>query len=440
MTPAQVIQKKRDGRELSPEEIRAFVRGLSDGSFADYQASALLMAIFFQGLSLDETVALTAAMADSGERLDLSVIPGVKADKHSTGGVGDKVSLILAPLAAACGLKVPMMAGRGLGHTGGTIDKLESISGYQADLPISRFTEIVRDVGCAIMGQTTKIAPADKKLYALRDVTATIDSIPLITASILSKKLAEGTQFLVMDVKVGSGAFMRQASGARALGKMLIKVGAKLGLEVRVLLTDMNQPLGYAAGNALEVVECMEILRGEKGVGTSADLKELTLLLAAHMLHASKVCKSLGEGKKRAVDVLQSGAAWSVFERMIAAQGGDVEQVRDLSLLPKAESAVEWRAWKSGILSRFDVQELGWLLVELGAGRKRTEDRIDPAVGMTFQRKLGASLKKGDVIVTVHCRAHQAALVARLEERFRKAVEIKSSKRPAPKLVLEVLQ
>ncbi len=440
MTPAQMIQKKRDGRELTADEIRAFVKGLSDGSFTDYQASALLMAIFFQGLTLDETVALTDAMASSGERLDLSVIPGVKADKHSTGGVGDKVSLILAPLAAACGLKVPMMAGRGLGHTGGTVDKLESISGYRADLPMSRFTEIVRDVGCAIIGQTSKITPADKKLYALRDVTATIDSIPLITASILSKKIAEGTQYLVMDVKVGSGAFMRQASSARALGKMLIKVGAKLGLTVRVLLTDMNQPLGYATGNALEVVECVEVLRGQKGSGSSADLKELTLLLVAHMLHVTKSCKSLGEGKKRAMDVLQSGAAWPVFERMIAAQGGELEQIRNVKLLPRAEETVEWKAWKSGVLSRFDVQELGWLLVELGAGRRRAEDQIDPGVGITFQQKLGARLKKGDVIATVHCRAQQRTLVTRLEERFREAVEIGSAKKSAPKLVLEVLQ
>ncbi len=440
MTPAQIIQKKRDGRELTREEIRGFVKGLSDGGFADYQASALLMAIYFQGLNLEETVALTEAMADSGERLDLSVIRGVKADKHSTGGVGDKVSLILAPLAAACGLKVPMMAGRGLGHTGGTVDKLESITGFQADLPMSRFTQIVRDVGCAIIGQTAHIAPADKKLYGLRDVTGTIESLPLITASILSKKLAEGTQYLVMDVKVGNGAFMRQAAQARQLGKLLIKVGARLGLKVRVLLTDMNQPLGYAAGNALEVKECIDVLRGLKNAESSIDLKELTLLLTAHMLHMSKVCKSLGEGKKRAIDVLQSGTAWPVFERMVAAQGGNTGQIQDLTKLPAAEKTVEWKAWKSGNLSRMDVQELGWLLVELGAGRARAADTIDPAVGMIFHRKLGSAVKTGEKLITVHCQSKQLAAVERLEKRFRKALDIGSTRKPTPKLVLEVLQ
>ncbi len=440
MTPAQLIQKKKDGRELSAEEIRSFVRGLADGSFADYQASALLMAIFFRGLSLDETVALTAAMAESGERLDLSSIPGVKVDKHSTGGVGDKVSLILAPLVAACGLKVPMMAGRGLGHTGGTIDKLESVRGYRADLPLSRFTEIVRDVGCAIIGQTGQIAPADKKLYALRDVTATIDSIPLITASILSKKIAEGTQHLVMDVKLGSGAFMRNTTSARQLGRMLIKVGAKLGLKVRVLLTDMNQPLGYSAGNALEVKECIEIFRGEKTADSSTDLKELTLILAAHMLHMSKTVKSLGEGRKKAEQALQNGQAWKVFLRMMKEQGADIALLEKPVGLPRAEMQVEWKAWKRGKLTKMNVEQIGWLLVELGAGRARASDSIDPSVGFCFHKKLGAPVRQGDVLVTVHCQKSQLERVHSLEARFRAAVELGATKKPTPKLVLEVLQ
>jgi pyrimidine-nucleoside phosphorylase len=343
--PSSVIRKKRDGHPLTTEEINSFIRGLSDWSagqtgpsvVTDYQATAFLMAVYFSGMTLNETIALTEAMLKSGEQYDLSKISGIKVDKHSTGGVGDKVSLILAPLAAACNLKVPMMAGRGLGFSGGTLDKLESISGFNVHLNREEFEKILEDVGCAMIGQSDKIAPADKKLYALRDVTATVDCIPLITASILSKKLAEGSEALILDVKVGNGAFMKTHAAARKLAKTLTHVATKMNLPARALLTNMNQPLGYAVGNALEVQECIEILKNEKRSDTSsADLKELTVQLCAHMLELSKITNNLTEGRKLAHRKLQDGTAWKIFRDLVSAQGGSLEQIDHPEKLPRA--------------------------------------------------------------------------------------------------------
>ena len=442
-SPATIIQKKRDGHELSPDEIRQFVQGISAGSVADYQATAFLMAVFFQGMSLDETVALTQSMLASGERYDLSSVKGPKVDKHSTGGVGDKVSLILAPLAAACGLKVPMMSGRGLGHSGGTLDKLESIQGFNVHLSRSKFEELLNRIGCGMIGQSEKIVPADKKLYALRDVTATVECIPLIVASILSKKVAEGAEGLVLDVKVGSGAFMKSREDARKLAKTLVQVARKMGLQCRAVLSNMNQPLGYAVGNSLEVLESIEILRNHEKQSkdlNSADLKELTIQLCAHMLELGGIVKNLTEGRKLAHKKLIDGSAWNVFLELVKAQGGSVTQVMDPKKLPLSSRKLQWRAKKRGYISKMETEILGKILVELGGGRKKASDSVDPSVGLVFHRKLGSQVKVGDPIATVYVssRQEQSSLLA-LEEEFHAAIEISGARKPVPKLIFEVL-
>ncbi len=436
MNPVQLIEKKRDGIELKAEEIGAFIRGLTEGTVEDYQATAFLMATYFQGMTPAETVALTRAMLDSGERMDLAAIPGAKVDKHSTGGVGDKVSLILAPLAAACGLVVPMMAGRGLGHSGGTLDKLESIAGYRVNLEKQEYIRILKKVGCAIIGQSASIAPADKKLYALRDVTGTVPCIPLICGSILSKKLAEGTRALLLDVKVGSGAFMKTLTEARALSRALIAVAAKLGLPARALITDMNQPLGYSAGNSLEVIECIEILQGRKPERAdllSTDLRELTLTQCAQMLVLGKKAKSVREGRVLALARLQDGSAWKKFRAMVQEQGGDIRWIEDPSLFPRAPIQKTWIARKRGYLKSMDTEALGKILVELGGGRKKASDSIDPAVGFWFHAKLGAQIKTGQPMVTVFAR-HEKDL-RRLEDWFHASIQISSTRPKVPPLL-----
>jgi len=434
--PVWTIEKKRDGRELTREEITNFVCGLLNGETAEYQATAFLMAVYFKGMSLQETVYLTEAMLNSGERYDLSHITGPKVDKHSTGGVGDKVSLILAPLAAACGLKVPMMSGRGLGHSGGTLDKLESIAGFDVHLSRQRFEEVLTELGCAMIGQSEKIAPVDKKLYALRDVTGTVECIPLIVASILSKKLAEGTEALVLDVKVGSGAFMKTREQARKLAKTLIAVARKMNLPCRALLTDMNQPLGYAVGNALEVMESIQVLQNEKQADASSlDLKELSVQLCAHMLEIGKVTRNLAEGRTLARRKLSDGGAWKIFQQMVREQGGDVEQVLDPSKLPRAPKVISWAAKKRGFITKMDTETLGKILVELGGGRKKASDSVDPGVGLLFHKKLGARVQAGEPLVTVH--ASDQANLAELEERFLGAVTVSDVRKPVPKLIFE---
>jgi len=442
VNPVSVIERKRDGKTLSAEEIQGFVRGLTDGSVEDYQATAFLMATYFQGMEPDETVALTRAMLESGERVDLSSISGPKVDKHSTGGVGDKVSLILAPLAAACGLVVPMMAGRGLGHTGGTLDKLESIPGFKVRLSQAETLKVLKQVGCVIIGQTDAIAPADKKLYSLRDVTGTVPCLPLICGSILSKKLAEGTDALLLDVKVGSGAFMKTLGEAKTLSKALIAVAKKLGLPARALITDMNQPLGYAAGNALDVIECIEVLKNHKHSPElergSLDLRELTLQSCAHMLMLGKKSKSLAEARKLAADRLQDGTAWEKFKQMVQAQGGKLDAIEHPEKLPKAPVQVRWKAKRGGFIKSMDTESIGKILVDLGGGRKKTSDRVDPAVGFWFHKKLGAKVSAKEALVTVF--ASSNADLAELEARFHEAIQITPSRAKVPPLVHALVQ
>ncbi len=440
--PVWVIQKKRDGHALSESEINDFVGGILSGQVKDYQASAWLMATTLKGMTTEETTWLTRAMLESGKRYDLSDIPGAKVDKHSTGGVGDKVSIILAPLAAACGISVPMMSGRGLGHSGGTLDKLEAIPGFRTGLDENEFRQTLRTLGCAMIGQSRAIAPVDRILYALRDVTATVECVPLITASIISKKAAEGTDGLVLDVKTGSGAFMKSLPEAKRLAASLALVGKQMGLKCRALITNMHQPLGYAVGNALEIRECMEVLKGEtRDNESSADLKELTLQLCAHMLHVGGRVKSLAEGRKLATENLRNGTAWTRFKHLVHAQGGSVAAVEGASTLEIAPETFIWKAPKKGYLNAIDTEAIGKLLVLLGGGRMNAEEPIDASVGLTFHRKLGALLKAGDAVVTVHYRLQtvnrsaEAIAALNFQELLGRALIIASTRKTVPKLV-----
>lgn len=433
-TPAVIIQRKRDGEVLSDAEIRFLINGLLDGSVADYQLSAFLMAVFFKGMTPEETVSLTRAMLESGERYDFSAIKGVKVDKHSTGGIGDKVSMILAPLAAACGLIVPMMAGRGLGHTGGTLDKLEAIEGYNVRLSKEKITEALRTIGCAIIGQSETIAPADRKLYALRDVTATVESLPLICGSILSKKLAEGTDVLVLDVKVGSGAFMKSKVQAKKLAKALIAVAKKSGLKCKAVLTNMDQPLGNTVGNAIEIIECIEMMK--TGTGAS-DLKEVTIQLTAQMLETGGLVRNIAQGRKLALEKLSDGSAWKKFQEMVEFQGGSSKMLHNTELFAKAPIVVEWKAPKRGFITKMNTEEIGRMVVDLGGGRKKATDLVDPAVGLVFHKKLGAKLSTGDVVVTAHLPKGIDAMA--FEKRFFSAVQISPQRKPVPKLIMDTL-
>ncbi|MGK5082341.1 thymidine phosphorylase [Bdellovibrionota bacterium FG-1] len=441
LSPAWVIQKKRDGQELDPVEIQEFIHGVTTGEIPDYQATAFLMAVFFKGMTAAETSALTQAMLKSGEHYSLSAVKGPKVDKHSTGGVGDKVSIILAPLAAACGIKVPMMAGRGLGHSGGTLDKMEAISGFEVQVPFPRFVEILQSVGCAIIGQSAKIAPADKKLYALRDVTATVECIPLIVASILSKKIAEGTDALILDVKVGNGAFMKTRDQARKLAQALTRCAKKLGLPCRAILTNMDQPLGRSVGNALEVAECIAVLRNEKyGQLCCSDLKELTIQLCAQMLVLGKVSKNIAEARKLTITRLADGSAWKCFEAMVKAQGGDLSQIQNPKLLPTAPLQLEWKAKKRGYISKMNTETIGRILIELGGGRKKATDHVDHAVGLVLSRKLGARVAIGDTIAIIHApESISKDRLAEIETLFQSSIEITAVRKPVPKLIIEII-
>ncbi len=434
----QIIQKKRDETPLTAEEIRYFVEGAVKGEIPDYQVSAFLMATYFTGMSFEETAALTLAMVESGEQYHHTNVKGPKVDKHSTGGIGDKVSLILAPLAAACGLKVPMMGGRGLGHTGGTIDKLEAIPGYRTVLEKEEFTKILQEVGCAIISQSAKIVPADRKFYALRDVTATIESVPLITSSILSKKIAEGANGLVMDIKVGNGAFMKSKTEAVTLAKTLRAVAKKSGMELRATLSNMDQPLGYSAGNAIEVYECIEVLRNETlnpyGL-PSTDLRELTIHLAAQMLEVGKVVKNLAEGRKLATLKLKDGSAWKKFKDMVAAQGGDIKTLDEPWRYIHAEKIVELKANKKGYVTEMKTEELGRILIELGGGRNKVNEPIDHSVGIFFHKKLGSMIKANDTLVTIF--AKKNSNLTQVETKIRECIKISATKKAAPKLIIE---
>ena len=396
-TPVELIAHKRDGGTLTPEEIRHVIRSFGEGSFADYQMAAFLMSVFFRGLDDAETVALTEAMLHSGSVLDLSAVPGIKVDKHSTGGVGDKVSICLAPLVAACGVPVPMVSGRGLGHTGGTLDKLEAIPGFRTDLSASDFARIVAEVGTCMIGQTKEIAPADKRIYALRDVTATVESIPLIVASILSKKLAEGIDGLVLDVKVGRGAFMKDEERARALADKLVRVGTRAGKKVVAVLTRMDDPLGEAVGNANETREAIEVLHG-KG---PADLVACTLVLGAEMLVLGGKAKDVAEGEAKLRAAIADGSALRVMEKMVAAHHGDASVVPHPEKLALAPEVTEIRAPRSGYVASIDALAVGLAGVAMGAGRTRADQAVDPTVGIQLDRKPGAKVSAGDVVARV---------------------------------------
>jgi len=416
----EIIAAKRDGQELSPEEIQRVVAGLASGAVADYQMTAWLMAVFFRGMSDVETVALTEAMLRSGKVLDLSGVPGVKVDKHSTGGVGDKVSIALAPLVAACGVPVPMVSGRGLGHTGGTLDKLEAIPGFRTDLSTEDFVRVVREVGTCMIGQTKDVAPADKKIYALRDVTATVECVPLIVASILSKKLAEGIDALVLDVKVGSGAFMKDVEHARTLATALVRVGTRAGKRVVARLTDMESPLGVEVGNASETREALELLHGRG----PADLRDITLALAAEMLALAGV----KDAEKSVQNAIDSGAAVRVAEKVIAAQHGDPRVAADPSLLAIAPERVDVTADRAGFVARADALAIGRAAVAMGAGRARAEDTVDPAVGISVLAKPGDRVERGQPLAALHVRKRDASI----EERVRAAYAIADAP-PAPR-------
>jgi pyrimidine-nucleoside phosphorylase len=434
----EIIQKKRDLIPLSSSEFDQIVKGAVEGKIPDYQLSAFLMATYFTGMSFDETANFTRSMIESGEQYDLSKIKGAKVDKHSTGGLGDKVSIILAPLAAACGLKVPMMAGRGLGHTGGTIDKLEAIPGFRVVLSKEEFAQIIQNVGCAIISQSASIAPADRIFYALRDVTATIECIPLITASILSKKIAEGANSLVMDIKVGNGAFLKKKTDALKLARTMKSVAKRSKMELRATLSNMDQPLGYSVGNALEIYECVEIMKNEElnpyKLG-STDLKELTIHLCAQMLEVGKVVKNLAEGRKLAIQKLQDGSAWRKFLEMVEAQGGNPSFFNEPWRLMKAKRIIEIKCGKKGYVSEIQSEALGRLLIQLGGGRNQVGEPIDHSVGFFIHKKLGSMVRTDDTLITVF--GNENTDFPLIERQIHSIIKITTSKKSAPKLILE---
>lgn len=398
MRAVDLIRRKRDSRELAPEEIQQFIAAYTNGDVPDYQMSAWLMAVVLRGMSRPEIAALTEAMLHSGCVLDFSGLIGRKVDKHSTGGVGDKTSLIIAPIVAAGGVKVPMISGRGLGHSGGTLDKLESIPGFNVNLSLAEFRRVLATCGCALIGQTAEIAPADKKIYALRDVTGTVESPALICASIMSKKLAEGIDALVLDVKVGSGAFMKNLDDAAHLAELLVETGTRMGKKVVALLTDMNQPLGRKAGNAMEVAESVEVLAG----AGPADLRELCLELAAWMFLLGERVKTLDEGKKLAADLIASGQAREKFREIVGLQGGDAGVIDDPRRLAHARQTRPVVSAVRGFVSSIACEQLGVAGVVLGGGREKKEDAIDPAVGLEFHKRIGDAVERGEPLCALH--------------------------------------
>ncbi len=404
-----VIRKKRDGGELSRGEIDYLVQSYTRGEIPDYQVSAWLMAVVLRGMSRAETAALTDAMLHSGEVLDLSSLAARKVDKHSTGGVGDKTSLVLAPLAAAAGIVVPMISGRGLGHTGGTQDKLEAIPGFNVNLPVAEFRRVLEVCGCSMIGQTAEIAPADRKLYALRDVTGTVESPYLICASIMSKKLAEGIDALVLDVKTGSGAFMKNAKDAAFLAELMVETGERMGKQVVALITDMDQPLGRMIGNALEVVEVVEVLRGEG----PQDLRALCLELAGWMLHLGGAAVTVADGREQSEKLIASSKALERFEQMVELQGGDPRTIDDPKRLPQAQHTMMISSPRAGYLASVRCEQVGTACVILGGGRERKEDSVDPAVGIVLHKKVGDAVSAGEPLATIHYNAETRAGRAR---------------------------
>ena len=431
MHPVDLIRKKRDGGVLDRPEIEYFVAGVTDGSLADYQAAALLMAILLRGMSPEETASLTDAMVRSGVRMQFDDIDAVPVDKHSTGGVGDKTSLILAPLAVACGAVVPMMSGRGLGHTGGTLDKLESIPGFRTALTLDELRDAIRRVGCALIGQTADVAPADRRMYALRDVTGTVESIPLISASIMSKKIAEGIKALVLDVKTGAGAFMKTLDDSRALARSLVSIGEASGVRTEALITRMDWPLGEMVGHANEVVECIEVLKGRG----PKDTRELSVLLAARMLVRGGIEQTEAAAIQRVDEAIGSGAGLEVFRRIVANQGGDPRTLDDYRRLPSAPDEMSIPATRPGYVAALQAESIGRAAVALGAGRARLEDAVDHGVGIRVAAPVGTQLTQGDPVLVVRHRGGRGLDVARLL--LEGAITIADAPPERPPLVVE---
>ncbi len=407
-----LIMKKRNGEELTKEEIEFMIEGYTKEEIPDYQMSAFLMAVYFKGMTEDETVELTMAMANSGDIMDLSEIEGLKADKHSTGGVGDKTSLVLGPMVAALGVPVAKMSGRGLGHTGGTIDKLESFPGFSTDLTKEQFIQNVNSIKMAIIGQTRDLAPADKKLYALRDVTATVDNLSLIASSIMSKKLAAGADVIVLDVKTGKGAFMKKEADALALAREMVKIGTNAGKETVAIISDMDQPLGFAVGNALEVKEAIDTLNGNG----AKDLLELVITLGAYMLVGTKRVENIEAAREKLLGTIEDKSALKKFQEFVEAQGGDARAIDNTELLPKASIVMEIKAEEDGFVEKIETEEIGMVCLLLGGGRETKESEIDLSVGLVLHKKIGDAVKKGEVLATMYGNDLKKMEIAR--ERF----------------------
>jgi pyrimidine-nucleoside phosphorylase len=425
-----LIEKKRDGKELSSEEIQFIIKGYTDGSIPDYQISALTMAIFFQGMTENERADLTMSMVESGDQIDLSKIKGIKVDKHSTGGVGDTTTLVLGPLVAAVGVPVAKMSGRGLGHTGGTIDKLEAVEGFHVEIENEEFIKLVNQNKIAVIGQSGNLTPADKKLYALRDVTATVDSIPLIASSIMSKKIAAGADAIVLDVKTGAGAFMKTLDDSRELAKAMVRIGNNVGRKTMAVISDMSQPLGFAIGNALEVKEAIETLRGEG----PEDLTELCLTLGSHMVVLAEKAESPAQAREMLEQAIKDGSALEAMKTFLSSQGGDASVVDDPSRLPQAKYVYELDAKEDGYVSEIVADAVGTAAMVLGAGRATKESEIDLAVGLMLRKKIGDTVSKGESLATIYSNFED---VEEVKERLYSNIKVKAAKVDAPVLVHE---
>ena len=421
MRMVDMIEKKRDGLELTKEEITFVIEGYTDGTIPDYQMAAFQMAVYFQGMTAEETAELTMAMVESGDQVDLSAIDGVKVDKHSTGGVGDTTTLVLAPLVAALGIPVAKMSGRGLGHTGGTLDKLEAVPGFHIEITDKEFFDLVNENKIAVIGQSGNITPADKKIYGLRDVTGTVNSIPLIASSIMSKKIAAGSDAIVLDVKVGSGAFMKDLTMARDLANAMVQIGNQVGRQTMAVISDMNQPLGYAIGNALEIKEAVETLQG-KG---PEDLHELCLTLGSYMVRLAGRAETTEEAREMLEEVINNGKALEVFKLFLQAQGGDTSVIDDMTKLPTARYQIEVPAKEAGYVSQIIADEIGTAAMILGAGRATKESEIDLAVGLVLHKKIGDEVKVGESIVTIHSNVED---IESVKEKIYHAYEMSASK------------
>ncbi|KIO63025.1 pyrimidine-nucleoside phosphorylase [Caldifermentibacillus hisashii] len=432
MRMIDIIEKKRDGYELTTEEIQFFIKGYTDGTIPDYQASALLMAIYFQGMNHRERKDLTMSMVHSGDQVDLSKIEGIKVDKHSTGGVGDTTTLVLGPLVASVGVPVAKMSGRGLGHTGGTIDKLESFPGFHVELTKDEFIQLVNEQKIAVVGQSGNLTPADKKLYALRDVTGTVNSIPLIASSIMSKKIAAGADCIVLDVKVGSGAFMKNVADAKELAETMVEIGNSVGRKTMAVISDMDQPLGFAIGNALEVKEAIATL---KGTGPQ-DLTELCLTLGSQMVYLAKKAESVDEARQMLISAIQSGKALEKMKSFITSQGGDATCIDDPEKLPQAKYKIELPAKASGWIEKMMADKIGLAAMQLGAGRETKESKIDLAVGIVLNKKVGDPIEQGESILTIYSNSENIEEVKNL---LYHSIKISHSKISPPPLIHEII-